>query len=41
MILGRDKLTELALNPKRYEHFIEGGERPLKWYTSLVVDLGA
>ena len=40
MMLGRYLLTELWLNFKFSEHVIEEDDRPFKWYSTLVVDLG-
>ena len=40
MILGRDILTQLRLNLKWYDHFIEADDVPLKGSTSPTVHLG-
>ena len=40
IILGRDILTQLRLNLKWYDHFIEADDVPLKGSTSPTVRLG-
>ena len=40
MILGRDILTELGLNPKLSEHVIEADDGTFKGSTTPMVDLG-
>ena len=40
MILGRDLLTELGLNPKFSEHVIEAYYGPFNGSTTPMVDLG-
>ena len=39
MILGRDLLTELELNLKFSEHFIEANDGPFKGSTIIMVNL--
>ena len=39
-ILGRDTLTTLGLNIYFFKNAIEPGDKPLKWPTAPMIDLG-